>query len=204
MILIADGKVNKKMKARLSRFGVFSLILLLAGCAALSGRGGQYRDPNMDFASIRTVAVLPFANLSHDQGAAERVRDILTNMLLATGDVYVLPPGEVNRGVVRAGIVNVASPSIDEVKKVGSILQANAVITGVVREYGEARSGSVSANVISMGLQLIETQTGKVVWSASSTEGGVNAWDRLFGGGGKPINDVTEKAVNDLIESLLK
>jgi hypothetical protein len=51
---------------------------------------------------------------------------------------------------------------------------------------------------------MIESQTGKVVWTASSTRGGVNIWDRLFGGGGKPMNKVTEKAVDDLIYALLK
>jgi hypothetical protein len=125
------------------------------------------------------------------------------NMLLATGAVYVLPPGEVARGIARAGM-NPVTPSVEDVKKIGTILDVKAVITGVVKEYGEIRAASSSANVISLSLQMIETQSGKVVWSAAATEGGIGAWDRLFGGGGKPINDVTEKAVNDLIESLFK
>ena len=62
----------------------------------------------------------------------------------------------------------------------------------------------VLANIISVSLQMIETQTGKVVWTDSSTRGGISIWDRLFGGGGKPMNKVTEKAVNDLIYRLLK
>jgi len=192
------------MKKRLHRFIAFTLAMLLAGCSVLSGPSVQYRDPNMDFASITTVAVLPLANLSHEQMASERVRDILMNMLLSTGALYVLPPGEVARGIARAGMTNPLAPSVDDVKKVGNILQVKAVITGVVKEYGEIRAGSSAANVISLSLQMVETESGKVVWSASSTEGGVGAWDRLFGGGGKPINDVTEKAVHDLIESLFK
>jgi len=73
-----------------------------------------------------------------------------------------------------------------------------------VREYGEVRSGTTSANIISLSLQMIETQTGKVVWTASSTKGGISIWDRLFGGGGQPMNVITEKAVNDLINKLFK
>jgi hypothetical protein len=192
------------MKKRLHRFIAFTLAMLLAGCSVLSGRTVQYRDQNMDFGSIKTVAVLPLANLSREQVAAERVRDILMNMLLSTGAVYVLPPGEVARGIARAGMANPLAPSVEDVKKLGTILEVNAVVTGVVKEYGEIRTGSASANVVSLSLQMSETQTGKVVWSASATEGGVGAWDRLFGGGGKPINDVTEKAVNGLIESLIK
>ena len=39
-------------------------------------RFGQYRDPNMDFGSVQKVAVLPFANLTKDEKAADRVRDV--------------------------------------------------------------------------------------------------------------------------------
>ena len=82
------------------------------------------------------------------------------------------------------------------------MVEADAVITGIVREYGELRSGSASANVISVSLQMMEAETGRVVWSASSTQGGVTAGDRLLGGGGRPLNVVTQKAVNDLLDKL--
>lgn len=192
------------MRAFIRGMCVLFVPVFFASCASLTGGETQFRDPNMDFASIRTVAVLPLANLSRDQGAAERVRDVLSNMLLSTGGVYVLPSGEVAKGVLRAGIMNPASPSIDEVQKLSTILQVNAVVTGVLREYGDVHSGSTSANLISLSLQMVETQTGRVVWSASTTEGGISLWDRLFGGGGQPMNEVTEKAVNDLIEKLFK
>jgi len=35
-------------------------------------------------------------------------------------------------------------------------------------------------------------------------EGGINLGDRLFGGGGEPMNVVTEKAVDDIIDKLFK
>ncbi len=193
----------KKMKTALAGLVVVPL-LLWSGCAGVIGRDEQYRDPNMDFGSIKTVAVLPLSNLSRDQGAGERVRDVLSNMLLMTGGVYVVPPGELARGLARVGIMSSSNPSSEEIKKLAGVIQANAVITGTVKEYGEVRSGSASSNVISLSIQIIETQTGKTVWAASTTTGGITAWDRLFGGGGKPMNDVTEKAVNELIEKLFK
>ena len=51
----------------------------------------------MDFGSIRTVAVMPFQNLSRDNLAGDRVRDVFANALLATEAVYVIPNGEVAR-----------------------------------------------------------------------------------------------------------
>lgn len=162
-----------------------------------------YRDPNMDFGSIQTVAVVPFANLARDPVVAERVRDVFINRLLATGAVYVLPVGEVSRGLATMEIQNPSAPTAEEVVKLGAFLKAEAVITGVVREYGEVRSGTSTANVISMSTQLIETGTGKVVWSASSTKGGIGFWNRMFGGGGQPLNKVTEQAVDAIFDQLL-
>ena len=179
--------------------GVF-LILCLSACAG----SVKYRDPNMDFGSIQKVAVLPFTNLTKDEKAADRVRDVYMNMLMATGGLYLLPPGEVARGISRAQLTDRTAPSEEEIKRLGGILVVDSVITGVVKEYGEVRSGSVSSNLVSLSLQMFEVKTGKVVWSASSTKGGVSTMDRLFGGGGRPMNIVTEEAVVDLINKLYK
>jgi hypothetical protein len=156
----------------------------------------------MDFGAIQAVAVMPFNNLTRENVAAERVRDVFMTMLQATGGVYVIPPGEVVRGISRQNIERPAAPTLEEVVKFAKIVNADAVFTGTVTEYGEVRSGTSTANVVSLSLQMMEAQTGKVVWSASSTKGGVTTSDRLFGGGGEPMNATTQKAVDDLLEKL--
>ncbi len=183
---------------------VATVLLYLAIAAPCTAQVTDvYRDPKMDFGSIQTVAVLPFTNLARDQVVAERVRDVFINRLLSTEAVYVLPVGEVARGIAKLDLQNPSSPTPDEVIKLGALLKADAVITGVVREYGEVRSGTATANVISMSIQMIEAGTGKVIWSASSTKGGISFWNRLFGGGGQPLNKVTEEAVDALFDKLL-
>lgn len=177
------------------------ILIFLVACATTSN---TYRDPNMDFGGIRAIAVMPFVSLARDNVSAERVRDVFINKLLSTGAVYVVPVGEVARGVARAEIANPTTPSPEEVVKLAGIIKVQAVITGVLREYGEVRSGTTSANIISVSLQMMEATTGKVVWSASSAKGGISIWDRLFGGGGQPMDKVTEKAVDDLINKLFK
>lgn len=181
-----------------------ALLALAAATACAGSQGSRYQDPQMDFGAIKTIAILPFTNLSRDSLGAERVRDVYANQLLATGAVYVVPYGEVIRGIGKAGIATPQTPNTEEVVRLGTALKAEAVITGVVKEYGEVRSGSASANVVSMSVQLVETATGKVVWSGDTTRGGVTFTDRLFGGGGAPLNDVTEAAVHDLIRKMLR
>lgn len=183
---------------------VFILFTFASLAACATPGGDTYVDPNMDFGVIQTVAVMPLANLTRDSLVSERVRDVLIHSLLATGALYVLPTGEVAKAIGRAEIQNPSAPSRDEVVKLGEVLKVQAVITGVVREYGEVRSGTTSANVVSLSLQMIETQTGKTVWTASSTKGGITLWHRLFGGGGEPMNEMTEKAIYDLINKLFK
>jgi len=162
-----------------------------------------FRDPRMDFGAIQTVAVMPFANLARDQVSAERVRDVFINRLLSTEAVYVLPVGEVARGVALIEVRTPQSPTPEEVVKLGGLLTVDAVITGVLREYGEVRSGTSTANIISFSIQIVETGTGRVVWSASSTKGKISFWNRLIGGGGQPMNKVTEQAIDALFDKLL-
>jgi hypothetical protein len=192
-----------KGNSKLGNFRFFFLLafLLLIACARSRS---TYIDPNMDFGTVKSAAVMPFLSLAKDPIVAERVRDVFISRLLATGAVYVVPVGEVARGVARSEVQNPSAPSPEEAVKLGGISKVQAIITGTVREYGEVRSGTSAANIISISLQMIETQTGKVVWTDSSTRGGISIWDRLFGGGGKPMNKVTEKAVDDLIHALLK
>lgn len=178
---------------------LFSCVLFFSAACSHS-----YLDPDMDFGVVRTVAVMPFENLTNDKRAGERVRDVFSNLLLSTGAIYVLPPGEVRRGIRRTGMADSSSPSSEEIVKLANVLKAEAVITGVVREYGEVRSGPSVANTISISLQMIEAETGRVVWSAATTKGGITTLDRLFGGGGEPMNDVTVEAVNELIRNLFR
>lgn len=178
-------------------------LIFLAGCAKESQKGVFFNEL-VDFASIQTVAVMPFQNLTDNDDSAERVRDVFMGMLLATEAVYVLPPGEVFRGISRVGMINPSAPSIEEIKSLAGILNIDVVITGVVREYQLVRSGATSANIISLSLQMIETETGTIIWSASSTKGGISITDRMFGGGGEPMNYVTLESVDDLLEKLFQ
>jgi len=199
----------------MNRFkGIFSgeisalkYLLLMAAFLSIptwSGAAGVYHDTSMDFGSIKTVAVLPLVNLTREQQAGDRVRDVFVTALMANSEIYVMPSGEVARGIISAGIANPSAPTLDEVVKLCKTIKVDALLTGAVREYGEVRSGTAMANAISLSMQMMEAQTGKIVWSADSTRGGIGITDRLFGGGGQPLNVVTEEAVDDLLNKLFK
>ncbi len=183
---------------------IIPLLMLVGLTACAHSTSGVFRDQNMDFGAIQNIAVMPLANETREQTAADRVRDVFINKLLSTGAAYVLPIGEVKRGITRAGINDPTAPSPEEVIKFAGIVKADAVIIGTLKEYGEVRSGTSSATTIALSMQMLESQTGRIVWAASSTKGGITMSDRLFGGGGVPMNVVTEKAVDDIIDKLFK
>ncbi len=184
---------------------LLAIVVLIASLTGCSSTGGKtYKNLTMNFAAIQSVAVLPFQNLSQDDDAAQRVRDAFMGMLLATEAMYVLPPGEVQRGIERVQVRNAATPTVEELKKLGDVLGVEAIITGTIREYGTIRSGQSEASLISMSLQMLEVETGSIIWSGSSTKGGITTSDRLFGGGGQPMNEVTTKALNDLLDQLFQ
>lgn len=182
-----------------------AILLSGAGCAKkYRGASATFHDPNMDFGLIQSVAVLPFENLSNSGKAEEQVRDVFMTMLQAEVAIYVVPPGEVQRALSRVQPASAAAPTPEEVVKLASNMEVDVIFTGTVLEFGQVRSGSASANVCSISVKMIEGQTGKVVWSASSTRGGVGAGDRLVGGGGAPTNIVVTKAVDDLLNRLFQ
>jgi hypothetical protein len=178
-----------------------ALALALAGCS----RHRTYTHPDMDFGSVRSVAVLPFWNLSKDPQGADRVRDVLTNALLATHAVYVVPTGEVSRAVSRLNIQTPVTPTADEVQRLAQMLKVDAVVTGVLKEYGEVRTSSAASHVVALSLQMQDATTAKVVWAGSSARGGIGWAARLLGStGGRPVNEVTEQVVDDLLAQLFK
>ena len=195
------------MRRRVSTAGTALLTVLvagwLAGCAS-SGAYDVFRDENVDFGLIRTVAIMPLTNLAKEENAGERVRDVFFTMLMASSGIYVVPPGEVSRAVAMTGIATPTSPTAADVVKLATALKADAVITGVVKEYGEVRSTGASSSMISVSFKMMEGGSGRIIWVASSTEGGIGMKDRLLGGGGQPMNIMTEQAIHDILDKLFK
>lgn len=181
---------------------LLATVLLGPACASKKGLDVTYHDPNMDFGLIQTIAVMPFGNLTTNRTAGEAVREVFMTMMQATEAAYVLPPGEVARGVSRLSLRNPDAPNAEEVVQFAEIVGADVVIVGTVLEYGELRSTGSAANVVSLSVKMFEAQTGKVVWSASASNGGIGATERLFGSGGKPMDEVTRKTVGQILDRL--
>ena len=177
------------------------LALLAFGCAR-NVVSVSFLKPEIDLSLIRRVAVLPLDNLSREQMANEKVQRILVSELLATGAFEVIDPGEVNRAVAELGPPAAAGIKVEEVKRLGRSLNVQALVMGSVVEYGEVRSGAVSAPLVSLALRIVETERGAIIWSSSVSEGGITLGTRLLGSSRDTISEVTIKAIRKSIYTL--
>jgi len=111
-----QGEIRGMLRISLAAIvcaGMLLAMVTMQGCATRSTN--VFRDPNMDFGSVRTVAVMPFANFGKDAQGSDRVRDVFITALMATGSIYVIPTGEMWRGITGASMANPTTPAVAEV-----------------------------------------------------------------------------------------
>ncbi len=186
------------------RWVIFPLLaLLLFGCARPVPIA-SYKRPEMDLSLVRRLAVLPFDNLTREQFANEKVRRTFISELLATEAFEVVDPGEVARALADMGLQPGMALKVEEIKRLGKALNVQAVVMGSVTEYGEMRSGAVTAPIISFEARMVDTDRGGIVWSVSISEGGIGFGARLLGSTSDTISDLTAKATRKALDTLFR
>ena len=175
---------------------------LLPGCAG--NRASVFLHPEFTFDFVERVAIVPFDNLSNEQGAGARVTRVFLTELLSARAFDVVEPGEVSRVLEKFGIVRTSKLTREQVISVGRELKVQGLILGTVNEMGSLRSGNTVTNSVTLVARMVETETGEIVWSATQSSGGRGFWASLFGIGGKSqsqaIRDCVAGVLNTLIE----
>lgn len=161
-----------------------------------------HRDYNFGF--IEKVAVIPFENISREQGASERATRFFVADLLAAEAFDVIEPGEVERVMAKVGITGSISPTKEQMAQVGAELGVQALFLGSVTEVTSVRSGASQYATVSLTIRLVETESGQTVWSASASEKGRGFWGSIFGGSGKSQSDVMRSCIRTTLKTLIE
>ena len=181
---------------------------LMIGCGLIAGCSGigptTFVHEAFNFGYIENVAVIPFENLSQDQGAGYRGTRYFVSELLAAEAVDVVEPGEVARVLGDRGIVRVAELTPEQAIDIGAALNVQALILGSVAESATTRSGSSSVPVVTLIVRMVETDQGVTVWSTTNTKGGRGFWASLFGTGDKSKSEVTRRCVEEAVGTLIQ
>lgn len=180
-------------------------LLVLALTAACGGVGPvTYLHPGFDFGFIERVAVVPFENLSEDQGAGARATRYFTGSLLATEAFDVVEPGEVARALAEHSLVRTAELTGEQSVSLGRGLRVQGLFLGSLSESTTVRRGNESITVVTATVRLVETETGSTVWSTVVTEDSGGFWSNLFGTAQKSRSEVTRRCLDRCLDTLME
>ncbi len=172
--------------------------LALVGCAGPA----RFVDPEADLPFYEVVGVVPFVTLAQDRLAGEKATNVFFTELLGRRFARVTEPGQFTAAMQRVrGGTSAANPwSTAELVRLGEEAGVQGVFMGTVRDWDMAPAGRESFPLISLEVRLVDTASGRVVWSASQTRKGGPALP-LIGWG--EIHTLGELA-SDMCRNLLK
>lgn len=183
----------------------FIALFVLALSLPIGCGGGvppSYIHPNFDISFYQRIVVAPFENLTTQEFAASRVRQLLIAELLLVDAFEVVEPGEARRALIKVQPDRATSLSIEQIKKLGEELGAQGVIVGSVDAYEEHQFGGYTIPEITASFRMIDVESGAIVWSVTDTEGGLPLKTQLLGFRPQTMSEATQELVRRAIDSL--
>lgn len=199
--------MNRKKDKDSRPFKISMVLIIIAllsqvGCTGM--RPTVFIHQEFDFNFVEKVAVIPFENLSKDQGADLRATRFFITELFESRAFDIVEPGEVNRVLGEFSLVRAAVLSQEQIIAIGKKLKVQAIFLGSVSESASMRSGSNATNIVTLVVRMVEVETGSTVWSATHTEGGRGFWSSVFGTGEKSKSGVMRSCVRKTLGTLIK
>ena len=150
---------------------------LFIGLALIAGGGLYSCAPkevgvptlNPDFQQLqpRTLAVLPFDNMSADLDATPLVRPIIAERLSAQG-YQIKPLAEVDQILQENGVLISHDVYAFTPQELGGMLQADAVLFGTVTDFNTKYVVLYSSVSVGIKLELTDCRTGEARWSGDA------------------------------------
>ncbi len=182
-----------------------SLTCLLPACLMGCGGPRTFIHQDVDISYYETIGVLPFKNLTNDRLAGEKVANALITELLVKKSFDVVEPGQFRekaRGILSGGIDSGGEWKLDNIKKLGSEAEVQGIITGTVRDYEMVRIGQTSYPLVTVDVELIDVETGKVVWMISHTRKGGPHLPIISLGETYTLGEMTQKVCKDIVDRI--
>jgi TolB-like protein len=151
---------------------------------------------------IKSVAILPFENMTKFPEAGKIVADLLATELYISREYRVMERTEAVAVCAEMGIRVDESVDTEYARQLGEKLGVGGVIIGSVSEYWYRVYREEDEEVepaVGFSARLISVATGEVVWSASVTR---SSYDLLFSRK-DPLNRVAQLAVMEMVQTLL-
>jgi len=177
-------------------------VVTLVGCGGMGPT--TFVHPDYNFAYTEKVAVVPFENLSDDQGAGARSTRLFVAELLTAGAFDVVEPGEVGLALSRLNLVRTGDLTVEQAKQLGRELEVQSVFLGSVGESSIIRESGSMKCVVTLSVRMVETDSGLTVWSTTHTEDSRGFWSSLFGTSGPSAGEVMRRCVKRCVSGLFQ
>lgn len=176
------------------------LSLCLSGCAKTPVR--VYIEPGLTVSRVKSIAILPFDNISGHPDAGKKVVNLLLTELIRTELFELADMGEVENSLRSLRIRTIAEIDLEKLQAFKEQLGVQTVIVGSVDEYELRQEGSGTVPVIAVNARMLDAQTGDILWAVSHTRNG-DDWETIFGFGRIiSLSRLAQIVVSEMLESL--
>lgn len=184
------------------QFGLLAVtVLVFVGCGHTLER--DYVESDSAIGEIKSVAVMPFENLTEFPDAGEIVAELFTTELYQSTHFKILGRNQAKR-VMREK--KVTPPQVIDrrfAQKIGKVLEVDGVFIGSVSEYWyrlEKRKRRQAGEEPAVGInaRLINVASGDVVWASSHSRSSHD----LITADRDHINRVAQIVVANMVDSL--
>jgi len=189
---------NSNYELFLSRAAVALVtVVFLSGCSRLAGT----KEAAVEEAAhgLKKVAVLPFNNISGRKDAAKIVTNTYLTELFKSGRFRVEETGNVLQFMMQERIDVVGEMEIEKIQTLGKRLKVDGVLVGLVEEFDDGRGGPPT---VSITARLVESESGRVVWSEQRRKRGSD-YIIIFGIGEiRSATALSQRVVKEMIGTI--
>ncbi|MDP2682884.1 MAG: hypothetical protein Q8P28_08805 [Deltaproteobacteria bacterium] len=190
------SRLNHEYWLKIFNLGLtlFLTPLLIAGCAVFSQ---EALSPH----ASKKVAILPFYNISGYRDAGKVVANIFVTEMFKTDRFNVEETGNIVQFMIQERMDTIGEIEIERLKILGKRLGVDAVMTGTVEEFAEA-GGAYSVPTVAITARMIDSNTGKLIWSGQNKRKGDDYIIVLDLGEVKSLTALTQKVVREMIDTI--
>lgn len=176
------------------------LLSILSGCAGTSVIG--YLRPDVTTARIKSMAVIPFDNISGHPDAGKKVVNLLLTELVRAELFEIADMGEVESSLRRLRIRTTAEIDLLKLRDLGEQLNVQVIIVGSIDEYELRQERGGAIPIVAVNARMLDVKTGDILWTISHTHEG-DDWETIFGFRRIiSLSRLAQIVVSEIVESL--
>lgn len=146
----------------------------------------------------RRICVLPFENSSSSSEAPRVVDDILTVRLAAAG-FEIVEAADLRAAALQARIGSFRTISTEDLARLVPSVGTPLFLRGTIFDYSDSTGGHLGIPQLDLELTLVDTRSGRVVWTAQHDRSGTDYVGFLMLGQVSSVVALADRVVSDIV-----